>query len=403
MKSLPRSPAPSTATTLTATMMAKAFQSNTHKRGLTEMMAPPPTPTAQSSTSYLDCQSLQCSLKRVRLSSSPGELRLQRDLRHLESSGTWQRVGNADVWHWHPPAAPVTARRRSPCTSTTAAVPRIELRQLESLRLRLTIPNSVVVWIQVPRMYPHRPPLVGRIAYNDESPDSHRIEHILVHEAPPGRAESDSQQQQSPTERENYHQDTGDVFVETSSSSWTSHSDSGEEQNTTLHYSADTIIYHDWSPVQRLGDLLEFVIGIFQRQGAGESSNGAIQGAGESSNVAVPLTYSSSSLSSGSNSNANSWIRRGSSGSLGNSYCAGGGCDGYRTSSSSLIYPGLTEEDDKPQDMVTMTTSKDEQSSIGEDFLDPKRFDVGYDRNKPPANMDVEDHHNLNSMMIEDL
>ena len=182
MKALPRTPSQSTASTITATMMAKAFENNHNKRGLSEMMAPPPTPTAQPS--YLNCQSLENSLKRVRLSSSPGELRLQRDLRHMVSSGSWvpkqdaNGHGTGNDYVWHPPAPSIRTQ-----TQKMKPPPHIELQQVESLRLRLTFEHSVTIWIQVPRMYPHRPPLISRIVYNNQQYQG--IQSILVQEAPP--------------------------------------------------------------------------------------------------------------------------------------------------------------------------------------------------------------------------
>ena len=104
------------------------------------------------SAGSLDCQSLQRSLKRVRLSSSPGELRLQLDLRHLVMSREWVQTAE-DVWYW-----PRTACRLEQC-------------QVDPLRLILTLPQQyATVWIQIPRMYPHRPPVVTRIGHGAGSP-----------------------------------------------------------------------------------------------------------------------------------------------------------------------------------------------------------------------------------------
>lgn len=107
-----------------------------------------------TSSTSLDCQSLQRSLKRVRLSSSPGELRLQLDLRQLAQSHEWVQTAE-EVWHWP----------RTKC--------RLEQCQVDPLRLVFFIPqqqhsgNMTRVWIQIPRMYPHphRPPCVTQIQH----------------------------------------------------------------------------------------------------------------------------------------------------------------------------------------------------------------------------------------------
>ena len=425
MKSLPRSPMPGTATTLTATMMARAFQSSTshQKRGLAEMMAPPPTPTAQtSSSSCLDCQSLQSSLKRVRLSSSPGELRLQRDLRHLETSsttGSWQRVrdeaSDHDVWVWHPPAPPVSVRS----LSKTAAGPRhpqIELRQLESLRLRLTYDNSVVVWIQVPRMYPHKPPIISRIVYNNnnhttaqlqQQQHSKEIQNILVQEAPPMRAAGEEKSATAASTAQ-LHQQTPGSEISSSSAS----SPDNNQENLAYHLSnngfhdANTVVYHNWSPVQRLGNVLEFVISVLEQQQRQQDNN----------HCNLPLTYSSSSLSSTApidrafSSSSASWSRRNSSSSIG-STSHGGGIEGFFQPRSSFPTAEERKTCHQEEDMMMGIARDEDGQPLGEEFLNPKRFDVGYDREKPPITMDMDVHSHVQyqcpdtntMMMMEDL
>jgi hypothetical protein len=388
-------------------MMANVFQnndSNNHKRGLAEMMAPPPTPTApgpyRNSSSYLDCQSLQSSLKRVRLSSSPGELRLQRDLRHMVSSGTWVPQQNQDdssgsttgegVWIWHPPEPPVTAKSQH-----QPPPPHIELQQVEALRLRLTFQHSVVAFIQVPRMYPHRPPLISRIVYNNNygntsniipyslsgppSPNNMQtIQSILVHEALPGRPDGGAD---SPTLA------TVEANPETNKS---------HNTDNTIQCSI-TVVYPSWSPVQRLGDLLEFVIATLQRQHEhlhGNNNNNNNKRTNHHASINdVPLTYSSSSLSSNS-----SWSGHPSHSSV--STASSANTAGYRTSNSS-IFPGWKEEHSSKTQFhqeqqqhqhhhmdVNMMNCHD--IDLASSFLTPNRFDVGYDRVVPSMTMDVE-------------
>lgn len=137
------------------------------------------------STSSLDCQSLQQSLKRVRLSSSPGELRLQSDLRNLVLLKNWVQAAE-DVLVW-----PETGCRLEQCQVDplrlifTIPIPQ-EQEQLLRRRLQLRHnyhpqqhqqqalhgPATTVtrVWLQIPRMYPHRPPKVTRIQHAPASP-----------------------------------------------------------------------------------------------------------------------------------------------------------------------------------------------------------------------------------------
>ena len=104
-------------------------------------------------SSPLDCQSLQSSLKRVRLSCSPGELRLQRDLRSLRE---WDQVSQ-ECWKH----------------SSFEAYLSLE----DPLRLILHS-HQARFWVQIPRMYPHRPPTIARVE------GVAGIRHIVVQDAP---------------------------------------------------------------------------------------------------------------------------------------------------------------------------------------------------------------------------
>jgi len=144
----------------------------------------------------LDCQSLQRSLKRVRLSSSPGELRLQRDLRHLVVSCHWSALSET-VW-------------QSPCRTLF-----LEQPASDPLRLLLKV-ACYKVWIQIPRMYPHRPPLISRIT---NSPLS-----IVIAESPE------------------------------------------QQQSICTNNTSNTAVYTEWSPVQRLSHVLNFIVDCLTNQ-----------------------------------------------------------------------------------------------------------------------------------------
>lgn len=143
----------------------------------------------------LDCQALQRSLKRVRLSCSPGELRLQRDIRHLVLSEHWIRLSDS-AW-------------QSPCQKV-----RLE-RHTDPLMLILKV-QHVMVWIQIPRMYPHRPPCVTRIQSQSSTTaltNIHTIRICEAHEAQPP---------------------AGPL----------------------------TAVYPDWSPVDRLHNVIHFIVRV---------------------------------------------------------------------------------------------------------------------------------------------
>lgn len=90
----------------------------------------------------------------------------------------------------------------------------IRLHWNDSLRLELQLNKSGRIWIQVPRMYPHRPPVVSRI-------EGLWMERIVVHEAAPDAKNADM----APTVR-----------------------------------CGNTVVFPHWSPVMNLGTLLEFCI-----------------------------------------------------------------------------------------------------------------------------------------------
>jgi hypothetical protein len=177
------------------------------------------------SSDTFDCQSLQRSLKKVRLTASitPGELRLQRDLRHAVLSRQWLVVQDECEWiiPYQPPLLPGTSSRRTATTNCNvlnddytsreevlddcmfqdvsidndddvdldqcADASRVSVRVTRDaqdpmeLVLRIDITTyypvawsdafttsvaSVTLHLQFPRMYPHRPPVVRRIEYH---------------------------------------------------------------------------------------------------------------------------------------------------------------------------------------------------------------------------------------------
>jgi ubiquitin-protein ligase len=84
-------------------------------------------------------------LKRVRLSTSPGELRLERDLHDLATmSMHWTRVSNR---RWESKHGVVLERRQDPMSFV------------------LHFDQSTQIWMQVSRSYPHEPPIVTHVQH----------------------------------------------------------------------------------------------------------------------------------------------------------------------------------------------------------------------------------------------
>jgi hypothetical protein len=229
---------------------------------------------SSSSNLFLDCESLQHSLKRVRLSSSPGELRLQRDLRHLVLSSRWIPV-DEDLWclqqtHSQQQQSHGDNAAGAPRTPATNSNNGVQLQRLTTATLKLTVvlPRTRIkdnqqttahVWLQIPRLYPHRPPVVNRIAYSQSAQDPDHSHHsapelCMPHYDVPTKdwfPEGDTllveekQQQQQQQQQDSRIQSL--VFTT-------------DEYMLTRTPTTGPTVYALWSPIQRLGDALDCII-----------------------------------------------------------------------------------------------------------------------------------------------
>ena len=209
------------------------------------------------STSSLDCQSLQRSLKRVRLSSSPGELRLQLDLRGLTLGHEWIQAAE-DVWHWP----------RTGC--------RLEQSQVDPMRLILQIPlsntnvncanasekeggkgnnsnrTSTRVWIHIPRMYPHRPPNVCRIQHPPGSPHAHITSVRISMDVPDMPGDADNVTSLTATSNESTFVEIGQLPLP-------------RPQNQSNPFApartapSSVLTFPQWTCILRLADVLDFL------------------------------------------------------------------------------------------------------------------------------------------------
>ena len=130
-------------------------------------------------STMLDCSSLERSLKRVRLTScrSPGELCMQRDLKHLllseNGDNPWRIVRQGSK---HGDGGGFGGEQEGACHDSADLFERVvisdgtsstflRLLHVPPTRLVLQVNDSVEVEIKVPRHYPHRPPEVSNIVY----------------------------------------------------------------------------------------------------------------------------------------------------------------------------------------------------------------------------------------------
>lgn len=180
-------------------------------------------------------------LKRVRISMSPGELRLDRDLSELGNH--WRQVDDR-VYVWEE------------CYS------RLE-RTNDPLRLVLRI-QHVELKIAVHRLYPHAPPVVTRTL--DVLDDSNHRHHPHHHQRIVVSLASQYQYQyQSTLEDEDEMEDEQTTVT----------------ANTNADRDGGTLVYDNWSPIQQIGHLVDFLVkafGQYHHDGSGTnfSSNATI-------------------------------------------------------------------------------------------------------------------------------
>ena len=220
-----------------------------------------PTPntmneTPQSSSkrrpsSPLDCYSLQSSLKRVRLSRSPGEFRLQKDLANL---GGWERIAppqthshtlqpQPEYWRKGPARLVVEDSHRVILTLDNSSQIQQQQMQFQGQNQFHSAPPPSKFWIQVPRMYPHRPPAVARME------NVSWMRHVVIQDAPPARAADEYN------------------FEHNHTAGTTSDMDpSLQHMKHATDICEDGTVVFQWNPVMHLGNLLDFLMESKNRQ-----------------------------------------------------------------------------------------------------------------------------------------
>ena len=312
--------------------------------------------SSRASPLLLDCHSLQSSLKRVRLSCSPGELRLQRDLRNLVTEQGWNQVGE-HCWNLEDVASLEQVTKQDP------------------LRLLLLVRCGGVgghgqstgettwkrCWITIPRMYPHRPPVISRIedmpsdngqpttkdqtapgwdsfTGNPFSRQHHlqlqnrsrpAVERIVIHEAPPN----------------------------------------GQAPSVPC---GSTVVYNHWSPIMRLGDLLSFVLNVLFEQ---DNTDGC-----EINNGMTEASLSNGCLPPDTVSRPSSAARRSDFSHRNTQYILSSSSSASSTSPTNTFFV----EEHKMEDSISGVSDFHSNQPTDLNYFPPNRFDAGYGKYLDP-------------------
>ena len=237
---------------------------------------------ASSSSSSFDCQFLQHSLKRVRLSSSPGELRLQSDLKYLVLEGGWRQVQD-DEWE---------------CSAQHC-----RLERMDPLRLLFTwrddnnhshhaknnnttnsggednhphpLHTTSTASLQFPKMYPHRPPIVSQIYQRREQQrrQEHQEQQLQFPFQYSLQHQPHSGNNQPQLQFNHFFSPPPHVAADPNRSH---NHNCTENPNTTTNHSKTISLAEGWSPIMRLSDILDFL-----RHGAAGDGSDEKRGGGQ--------------------------------------------------------------------------------------------------------------------------
>ena len=193
---------------------------------------------------------LGSTLKKVRISMTPGELRLDRDL--CELSGGWTRVGDR-VW---------------------VLRPHVRLDRLnDPLQLVLRV-GDAKAYLQLSRMYPHVPPVVAHLE------NSHNIQRVVVSVVEPAidddnnnngvAMEQEQQQQMFHQQQQQQQQHAWDDSVMMTTPGHHHHHPQQNyycrNQGSTATPTTTTLTFDQWSPIRQLGELLHFIIHALEHE-----------------------------------------------------------------------------------------------------------------------------------------
>lgn len=224
-------------------------------RSATNYRPPPPVTLPQQPPSTMKrCSTPDqtiSSFKRVKISTSPGELRLDRDIECLLHSSKWAPSKENNPPHQH-------GRLIELCRHNATLI----RDAVDPLRMKLIVWHGSrerwTFFLQLPRMYPHVPPVVSRVSREilpesgvyDVSASAVMVassvmqrgeppvpEKVLVRSLPPSRA--------------------GECV---------DNMDCASHEDGLWEIDSATSVYRQWSPVSSLEELIDFLITIPERR-----------------------------------------------------------------------------------------------------------------------------------------
>ena len=228
-------------------------------------------------SSSLDCTSIGQSLKRVKISTSPGELRLDRDIESLISSQRWTSTahrqtppppqGSSSIPSWDRKGSRIHSELLTPNA-------RLVRDPVDPLRLRLTClhpptqspsshPELWTFLIQMPRMYPHVPPVVGVHSRHFVPNNDENMAHL-------GNIASASIVPSSGTMQNNLVEPPipEQILIRPLPPTPNSQIDdcTSSDGSKLLDFDLATSIFNKWSPIVTLQELIDFLVEIPTRR-----------------------------------------------------------------------------------------------------------------------------------------
>jgi len=230
----------------------------------------------------LDCSTIRSSLKRIKISTSPGELRLNSDLLALQNELGWKEVEQGQPQS----QCGSTNKGASTCLCSPNNRMQVTRDEVDRLRIKLSVcarndeqirhdhqrqhdsqAASFHFLMQLPKMYPHSPPVVYRVlrcGNNDNEQHQQQtttttvvLEDIKVLTKPPATEAAEKRRAQSISDHP--------MLAEESRHDAASCQES--------HGSGNDAIYDRWSPISRLHDLIIWLADLPQTRQKEQSSN----------------------------------------------------------------------------------------------------------------------------------
>ena len=381
---------------------------------------------------FLDCNILQSSLKRVRLSRCPGEFRLQRDLITLDPR-KWQPVNDEGWYSCNTATAKDNDYSHTTATSWIHSSTNARLTIVDSLRICLFFPlpekqfTAMAIamttmaattdsqnqnqhhhhhsyhrdyqWrimIQIPRMYPHRVPVVSRI-------EGLSVDRIIINELPPDKQSILLRSSSSPT-------------TSTTATTTTTPEPSSLTQQDQHHHLTNksqpptplvgggnlsgmkTIVWDEWSPIIGLGELLDFILEVAAANAIDNNNDTSTTSILAGNNVftvdqqrisattkkktttMAAVTRSSSSCDS-SESSASSFSQgRRLNNSTDDLLFSSGRNNNSNNNNNNNTTMMMTMILDETNTNGSTTTNNINVNDNAVSFLSPNRFDVGYEK-----------------------